>query len=116
MPSLTWCGINLFAELAEAAAADGFTLKNGDILDAVAEDAGRGVLSQHDISAIHKDLHGFLIADIHTMAQLGGQNDTSQVIDAADDASRFHMRPLPVLVYWKQYSTEAAVCKQIRML
>jgi len=48
------------------------------------------VLFEHDGIPIHKDLELGVGVQMHTGAQLLGQNDAAQRIDAADNSGTFH--------------------------
>ena len=77
-------------ELFHAVGADVLALEDGDVLGAVAEDAGRLILFQHDRGAVHVDLQGVLLRDVERAAQFDGQDDKTEFVDAADEACRFH--------------------------
>ena len=77
-------------EFFHAVGTDVLALEDGDILGAVAEDAGRLILFEHDRGAVYIDLQGVLLRDVERAAQLDGQDDTTELVDAANDACRFH--------------------------
>lgn len=62
-------------QLAQTVGTDVFALEDGNILEAVAENAGRAVFLQYDVGAVHKNLHALLLADVQRAAKLGGQDD-----------------------------------------
>ena len=81
------------AELAAASAADAVAAKLHGLLVYLAAEiaaADGAVLFQDDGVPIHKDLQLCVSVEVHTGAQLLRQNDTSQRINATDDASAFH--------------------------
>mgnify|MGYP003293815566 CR=1 FL=1 len=57
------------------------------------------VLFEHDGVAIHKDLQLGVSVQMHTGAQLLGQNDAAQRIDAADDSGTFHSIPFSFILF-----------------
>ena len=88
LPSALQC-----AELAAAGGADAVAAKLDSLLVHLAAEiaaAGGAVLFQDDGVPIHKDLQFGVGVKVHTGAQLLRQNDPSQRINAADDASAFH--------------------------
>ena len=81
------------AELAAAGGTDAVAAELDGLLVHLAAKiaaAGRAVLFQDDGVPIHKDLQLGVGVEVHTGAQFLRQNDTSQRINAADDASAFH--------------------------
>ena len=55
--------------------------------------AGGAVFLEDDVVAVHKDLQFGVGVQAHAGAQLFGQNDAPQCIDAADNAGAFHSIP-----------------------
>ena len=81
------------AELAAAGAADAVAAELDGLLVHLAAEiaaAGGAVLFQDDGVPIHKDLQFGVGVEVHTSAQLLRQNDPSQRVNAANDASAFH--------------------------
>ena len=76
----------LLPQLPQTAGANIFSLEDGHIVNAIAEDTGRTVLFQNDVASINEDFHGFFLADIQRAAQLGGQDNPAHFINAPDDA------------------------------
>ena len=61
--------------------------------------AGGPMLFEHDGVAIHKDLQLGVSVQMHTGAQLLGQNDAAQRIDAADNSGTFHSIPFSFILF-----------------
>ena len=81
------------AELAAAGGADAVAAELDGLLVHLAAEiaaAGGAVLFQDDGVPIHKDLQFGVGVEVHTGAQLLRQNDPSQRVNAANDASAFH--------------------------
>ena len=81
------------AELTTAGGADAVAAKLDGLLVHLSAEiaaAGGAVLFQDDGVSIHKDLQFGVGVQVHTGAQLLRQNDPSQRINAANDASAFH--------------------------
>ena len=82
-----------YAELTAAGGADAVAAKLDGLLVHLSAEiaaAGGAVLFQDDGVPIHKDLQFGVGVQVHTGAQLLRQNDPSQRINAANDASAFH--------------------------
>ena len=60
---------------------------------------GGTVLFEHDGITIHKDLQLGVSVQMHTGAQLLGQNDAAQRIDAADNSGTFHSIPFSFILF-----------------
>ena len=78
-------------QLLQAGSADVLALKSGDVLGAVAEDAGRLIFLQHDGGPVNIDLQGILLCNVQRAAQFDGEDDTPQFVDPADNTCGFHV-------------------------
>ena len=80
--------------MARQAGADAVTLILGHVghqLAAEVAAAGGTVLFEDDLIALHEDLKLRVLVDMHTGAQLLGEDDAAQRINAPNDASCFHI-------------------------
>ena len=83
----------LSGELPDTVQADIFALEGSHIKGAVAENAGRLILLQTDLVAVHVDLQRIPLVDVQRTAQLDGQHNPSQFIDLPNNSRRFHEYP-----------------------
>ena len=82
------------SNLGPAGGADAVTLILGHVgrqLAAEIAAAGGTVLFEDDLIALHEDLELRVLVDVHIGAQLLGEDDAAQRIDAPNDASCFHI-------------------------
>ena len=82
------------SDLGPAGGADAVTLILGHVgrqLTAEIAAAGGTVLFEDDLIALHEDLELRVLVDVHIGAQLLGEDDAAQRIDAPNDASCFHI-------------------------
>ena len=64
---------------------------------AAAENAGRFIFLQQDGVPVYEDFNSLLAGKRKGFSDFDGKNDSSEVIDASDDSSRFHVITLPFL-------------------
>ena len=82
------------SDLGPAGGADAVTLILGHVsrqLTAEIAASGGTVLFEDDLIALHEDLELRVLVDVHIGAQLLGEDDAAQRIDAPNDASCFHI-------------------------
>ena len=81
----------LLLHLFNARGANTLAVEINDIVNVVAENAGRLILLQDDAVVVGKDFNGVLLLDVQNFADLDGEDDSSQLVDLANHSGRFHV-------------------------
>ena len=79
----------------DAGLANILAFKRNQTLRRCAEDAGRFQLLQNDPVIFHENFQFIPLSDIQHSPQLDGKNDSSELINLANDACRLHKQPTP---------------------
>ena len=90
------------ADLLAAGGADAVAcILDGIIVHLAAEIAAAGgaVFFEDDLIAFHKDLQLGIVVQLHAGAQLLGQDDTAQAVNAADDSGTLHSFFFSFVIY-----------------
>ncbi len=89
--------LKLVLDLLETLGTDSLTVKENDIVGISAENAGGRILLKNDSFIVDKDFNGILYVDIKRTADLDGEHDSSELINAAYYSGRFHWEIPPKL-------------------